>query len=168
MTNHKQIMMSRLIYKRLITKFLKNVLNIKRQNKSLLKQLANLNLERKSLVEQLHVLNFSCDSLNIENSDLVDQIDKLVASQYDVQYEFCVQLDNLLSFQKPYGDTYGLDFDNDALYSKDTPSTQGKILFVPAIVIEDPSSRILDKGGMVFYSLKNLKVLAKGREIEFP
>jgi RAB protein geranylgeranyltransferase component A len=46
MMNHKQIMMSRLIYKRLITKFLKNVLNIKRQNKSLLKQLANLNLER--------------------------------------------------------------------------------------------------------------------------
>jgi hypothetical protein len=84
-----------------------------------------------------------------------------------VQYELCVILDNLLSFQKPYGDTHGLGFDNDALYSKDTPSTQGKILFVSTIVVEDPSSRILDKG-MVFYSLKDLRVLAKGREIEFP
>jgi hypothetical protein len=120
------------------------------------------------LDEQLHVLNYAFDSLNIENSDLVDQIDKRVASQYDVQFEFCVQLDNLLSFQKPYGDTHGLGFDNDALYSKVTPSTQGKILSVPAIVVEDPSSRILDKEGMVFYSLKNLRVLAKGIVIEFP
>ena len=168
MTNHKLIMMSRLIYKSLITKFLKNVLNIKRQNKSLLKQLANLNLVRKSLVEQLHELNSPCDSLNIENSDLVDQIDKLVASQYEVQYEFCVQLDNLLSFQTPYGNTHGLSFDNDALYSKDTPSTQGKILFVPTIVVEDPSSRMLDKGGMVFYSLKNLKSVGQGKRDRIP
>jgi hypothetical protein len=84
-----------------------------------------------------------------------------------VQYELCVILDNLLSFQKPYGDTHGLGFDNDALYSKDTPSTQGKILFVSTIVVEDPSSRILDKGDGVLQS-EGHKSVGQGKRDRIP
>lgn len=85
---------------------------LKKTNNSLVKQLDGLSFEKESLCKQLHDLIVVCDSIKLENSRLVDQLDCLVASQNDVPHEFSVKLENILSFQKPYGNRCGLGIEN--------------------------------------------------------
>lgn len=73
---------------------------------SLFKQLAYLNMEKESLIKELYNLNSACDSLQLENSDLVDQLGCKIAPQYDMPHKSRVKLDKILSFQKPYGDMW--------------------------------------------------------------
>jgi hypothetical protein len=75
-------------------------------NMSLFKQLAYLNMEKESLIKELYNLNSACDSLKLENSDLVDQLGCKIAPQYDMPLKSRVKLDKILSFQKPYGDMW--------------------------------------------------------------
>lgn len=90
------------------------------------------------------------DSLRIENSNLVDEIDCLVASQYDVQHESSVKLDKILSFQKFHGDKCGVDFEKEVSTSQNPPNSQGMIVLVPPIIAKESSpslsSRKLEKG----------------------
>lgn len=68
----------------------------------------------------LHYSNSICNSLKIESSSLIDQLDCLVASQHDVPHDS--------------------SFEKDALCSNTTPRTKGRIMFVPhTIVYNDPS-----------------------------
>jgi hypothetical protein len=55
-----------------------------------------------------------------------------------------------LSFQKPYGDKCGLDFDPNASTSKTTPLNEGKTIFVPLACIDDIAPKVVDKGNGVF------------------
>lgn len=144
---------------------------LKNKSNSLLKQLDELKFEKESLYEQINYLSIVCDSLNFENFELVDQFDCLVASQYDVPYEFSVKLDKLLSFQKPYENRCGLGFESEASTSKNPPSFQGKLLFVPPTIEEEPSSslspRKLEKGNYVL-EYEGSKSLDRRKKVRSP
>lgn len=82
----------------------KECCKLKKKNDALHKKLNEMKFESKSLCEQVHNLTNVCDSLRIENSKLVDDIDCLVASQYDVPHESNIKLDKILSFRKSHWD----------------------------------------------------------------
>jgi hypothetical protein len=85
----------------------------------------------------VHNLTNVCDSLITKNSKLLDEIDCLVVSRYDVPHEYSVKLDKLLSFQKSHGDRCGLGFENEAYTSKNPLNSQGKIVFVPLLLLRN-------------------------------